>query len=1092
MSIKVSLTHRTTYKYDRDVTLSPHVIRLRPAPHTRIPILSYSLQIQPEDHFINWQQDPFGNYQARYVFPKKTRIFEVLVDLTAEMRVFNPFDFFVESYATEFPFRYEGHLKQELAPYLKKKPAGPHLKAYLQTLDTSKQPINDFLVKLNQKIATDVSYIIRLEPGVQTPETTLKLGSGSCRDSAYLLIQVLRHLGIAARFASGYLIQLKTDVVPLDGPPGPSEDFTDLHAWAEVFLPGAGWVGLDATSGLLAGEGHIPLACTPEPDSAAAVTGFVSKAKSEFDFEMKVRRIFESPRVTKPYTDCDWADIVRLGQTIDESIKEQDIRLTIGGEPTFVSTQNREGEEWNFTALSKEKYVLSEKLLHKLKESYAINPLLQYCQGKWYPGEILPRWALNCYWRKDGSALWSDLNLLAKDEVSSGATTVDARRFLETLTQQLQVPKEHILTGYEDAVYYIWKEGSYPENFQKELNSLSEFDRAERKRLIALLERGLNKEVGYALPLDFDLGGGYWRSSQWTFRRELMYLIPGDSPMGFRLPLDSINEIPVSYLREDPFVRKGPLPTRKEVLARLQSKLGGRYTNFSSEEKIDSWARTAICVEPRNGNLRVFLPPLPSLEPFAELVCAIEETARITGMPVILEGYDPVRDSRLERFAITPDPGVIEVNLHPSSTTSEIIDKTQKLYEAAELVHLTAEKFLLDGRHSGTGGGNHITVGAAHPSESPFLRRPDLLRSLVAYWQNHPGLSYLFSGIFIGPTSQAPRIDEGRMDSLHELEIAFQQVDRAAYTPPWLLDRLFRNILVDLTGNTHRTEISIDKLFDPGSPTGRLGLVEFRAFEMPPHYKMSVVQQELVMALISMFWKKPYKQNPIQWDTSLHDRFMLPHFVWKDFVSVLEELQENGFAFKESYFFPFFEFRFPEYGLQELDGLSLELRMALEPWNVLGEETSSFGTSRSVDSAVERVQVRVKGLVKERFILSCNGYRVPLQPTGVNGEYVAGVRFKAWETPFTLHPHLPAQQDLIFDIYDIWNQRSIGGCTYHVSHPGGRAYETFPVNSYEAESRRISRFWTHGHNPGQGPQPIPKNQENDKFPCTLDLRYGKE
>jgi uncharacterized protein (DUF2126 family)/transglutaminase-like putative cysteine protease len=1082
MSIKVSLTHRTSYKYEKKISLSPHVIRLRPASHSRTSILSYSLKVTPDDHFINWQQDPFGNYQARFVFPKKTDFFEILVDLTADIRVFNPFDFFIESYAEKFPFKYDEILEKELAPYLTKAPMEPLFKDFLGTIDLTPRIIIDFLVELNQKISNHVKYIIRLEPGVQTCEATLKEGTGSCRDSAYLLVQTLRQIGLAARFVSGYLIQLKSDVVPLDGPPGPSEDFTDLHAWAEVFLPGAGWVGLDATSGLMAGEGHIPLACTPEPESAAAVTGFAENVKTDFGFEMQVSRLSETPRVTKPYAEEDWEGILKLGYAIDKRMHSNNMQLTLGGEPTFVSTENRESEEWNFGALGEHKYKISEKLLLDLKDKFAVYPALQYCQGKWYPGELIPRWSLNCYWRKDGEPLWKKPEFFSTDEAPRGYGYKEALQFTKKLVEDLRISDKFILPAYEDILYYIWKEGNFPSDLKDDLKSLNAFEKAERNKLLKVMDHGLKSEVGTVLPLEFDFVSQRWLSNEWTFAREKLFLIPGDSPMGFRLPLDAINGRFVAYSPEDPFTARKILPTRQDLDTRRN-----KHTVYSKSEEIIR-SKSALCVEPRNGNLRIFLPPLYNLECFLEILSAIENTCEATGLSIILEGYDPIRDGRLERFQITPDPGVIEVNLHPSSNFDEILTKTETLYKTAEGFKLTAEKFMLDGRHSGTGGGNHITVGSSTPDKSPFLKRPDLLRSIVAYWQNHPGLSYLFSGLFIGATSQSPRIDEARMDSLHELDIVFKQVDELKSVPPWLVDRLFRNILVDITGNTHRTEISIDKLFDPNSASGRQGLVEFRAFEMPPHERMSIVQQELILALLTLFWEKPYKGKTICWDTNLHDRFMLPHFVWKDFGEVIQDLKNNGFAFEDRYFDPFFEFRFPEYGKLELNGIKLMLRMALEPWNVLGEETSSFGTSRSVDAAVERIEVKVQGFVPGRHILSCNGYQLPLQPTGTLGEYVAGVRFKAWSPAFTLHPNLPAQQDLIIDVYDIWNKRSIGGCTYHVSHPGGRSYDTFPVNSYEAESRRINRFWTHGHKSGSIPQALPLKIENSNFPCTLDLR----
>ncbi|MCW7465542.1 transglutaminase family protein [Leptospira levettii] len=1080
MSIRVALTHITTYQYDKSISLSPHVIRLRPAPHTKNHIVSYSLNILPEQKFLNWQQDPFGNYLARLVFPEKTNILQVAVDLVTDLKVINPFDFFVEEYAENYPFSYDKILKKELTPYLKPKKPGKLLSSYLKSIKVERKRVVEFLVALNAKVYNDIGYVIRMEPGVQSTEVTLSKRLGSCRDSAYLLVQILRHLGLAARFVSGYLIQLKADVKSLDGPSGTEVDFTDLHAWAEVYLPGAGWVGLDPTSGLFTGEGHIPLAATPEPESAGPIYGFAEKAKMEFSFSMHVERVLETPRVTLPYLEEDWNRILKLGDSINKRIKKNDIRLTIGGEPTFVSTENREAPEWNFDALGFEKYSKSEQLIKRLGKHFAEGGLLQYGQGKWYPGEPIPRWAMISYWRKDKEPLWRNPHLLSDDRYTGSANTDDARKFVSSLVKYLNVPSSSVLPAYEDNLYYLWQESNLPEETESLLDGLNSYDVLERKRILKVLDQGLHKEVGYVLPLDFDVFQKAWISDEWKFRRKKMFLIPGDSPIGLRLPLQSLGGKSYYTNPEDPFSPKSPLPKVKELsqypltMAKVSYPWGGVHT------------RTALCVEPRNGNLRVFLPPIQSLEGWLHLIYAIEQTALETDLPIVIEGYEAPNDPRLNRFKITPDPGVIEVNFHPSSQFEEIVEKTKILYEEAYQLRLTAEKFLIDGRHSGTGGGNHITLGGETAGDSPFLRKPSLLRSIVSYWQNHPGLSYLFSGLFIGPTSQSPRVDEARNDSLHELKIAFQQIDSSKTTPPWLLDRLLRNILIDVTGNTHRTEISIDKLFDPGSPTGRLGLIEMRAFEMPPHFQMSVVQQAFMMAIICKFWEEPYYGNPINWNTELHDRYMLPYFVYRDFKEVIFDLQNQGFSFLSKDFDPFFEFRFPQYGICYLDGMEIELRMALEPWNVLGEENTSQGTSRGVDSATERVQVKIKGFHPERYKLSCNGFEVPLQATSVQNEFVAGVRFKAWNPVFTLHPQLPSQQSLVFDVYDTWNHRSLGGCTYHVSHPGGLSYQTIPINAYEAESRRISRFWTHGHKIGKSLPPV--RLENKAFPCTLDLR----
>jgi len=1093
MSIRVALHHKTTYKYDRLVTLSPQVIRLRPAPHSRTPVLSYSLRIEPARHFLNWQQDPQGNFLARLVVPEPVRTFGVEVDLVAEMTVINPFDFFLEPEAERYPFRYGAEQREELAPYLATSAAGPKLRAWVDSLKTTEGNTIQFLVDLNQRLHREIRYLIRLEPGVQTPEETLESGSGSCRDSGWLLVELLRHLGLAARFVSGYLIQLKGDEKPLEGPAGPEEDFTDLHAWAEVYLPGAGWVGLDPTSGLFAGEGHIPLAATPKPSSAAPVTGMVSPCEVEFQHEMKVSRIREDPRVTKPYTDAQWNDILALGDLVDRDLSGQDVRLTMGGEPTFVSVDDRDGAEWNTEALGPGKIRLAANLIRRLRKRFAPGGLLHYGQGKWYSGESLPRWAFSVYWRTDGAPVWSDDRLAGCPDTGYGFGEADAMRFAEELAEVLLVGRQSVIAAYEDPLSYIHKESRLPVDVDPVDNKLD--DPEERERLRRVFSRGLGRPTGFVLPLQRAAGkqGPQWQTGLWMLRSRHLYLVPGDSPVGYRLPIRSLpyhGRDQQTIWPADPMAPLSPLPPpgRQQALAgseeehrAARQELRGQTLNPGGP------VTTAVTVEARDGRLYVFLPPVASAADYLDLVAAVERTAARLDMPVLVEGYTPPYDPRLRSIKVTPDPGVIEVNVQPAGSWRELVENTTSLYEDARLSRLSAEKFMLDGRHTGTGGGNHIVVGGGTPADSPFLRRPDLLKSFVGYWLNHPSLSYLFLSVFIGPTSQAPRVDETRVDAVYELEIAFEQIrGKVTDCPPWLVDRLFRNLLVDVTGNTHRAEFCIDKLYSPDSSSGRLGLVEFRAFEMSPHARMNLMQQLLVRALLALFWRQPYDEGPVRWGARLHDQFLLPHFAGRDFQAVLGDLRRAGYAFDPAWFAPHFEFRFPVYGRVVYHGIEMELRQAIEPWYVLGEEPGPGGTARYVDSSVERLQVLVRGLEEERYAVTCNGRRVPLQPTGTHNEFAAGVRYRAWQPPRCLHPAIGVHTPLVFDIVDMWNGRSVGGCTYHVGHPGGRNYETLPVNANEAEARRRARFYPFGHTPG--PMAAPRREVNREFPGTLDLR----
>jgi uncharacterized protein (DUF2126 family) len=1053
MAIQVALNHKTHYRYEKANFLGPQVIQLRPAPHCRVPILSYSLEVTPSEHLLNWQFDPHSNHIARLLFPHKTDEFKVEVDLVADLSPINPFAFFLEPGVEEYPFAYAPELARDLEPFRFVNAPGPRLRAFLARLSGEKCGTVSLLLKLNTMVRDEIAYTTRLEHGVQTSEETLEQHLGSCRDSAWLLVQSFRNLGIAARFVSGYLIQLATE-----GSSGPKTDSADLHAWVEVYLPGAGWIGLDPTSGLLAGEGHIPLVCTPTASQAAPIGGTAELPSTEFSYSISVARLDEPRRLSKPFSDEEWLRIQTVAHQVDMELNAQDVRLTMGGEPTYVGIDEPESQQWNIDALGDLKRSRGMALIQSLRRRMAPGALLHYGQGKWYPGEPLPRWALSCFWRTDDIPVWQDAELIAREDHDYGFGTNDALKFIEALARRLQVSRENVLPAYDPGA-----------------NS--------------------GQPVGYVLPIRRRQPAGRlrWSSQLWFPHPGRLILSPGDSPIGYRIPTEAMPWVApdeLEYELDDaPFEDRGRLPTqpmRKLELFEVEPAADPLPPILRESDSAPMQVRPSLCVQAREGRMHVFLPYVPVLADYLDLVAAVEDACQYLKMPVWIEGYGPAADPRLRSFSVTPDPGVLEINLPPAQNWDELEQINLIVDEEARLNRLTAEKFDYRGTHGPTGGGSHIVIGGATVADSPLLRRPDLLRSMVAFWQNHPSLSYLFSGTYVGPTSQCPRVDEARMDALYELELSFHHLP-SSDCPPSIVDGLFRNLLADVTGNTHRSEFCVDKLFPPEGAGLRLGLLELRAFEMPPHVRMGLLQMLLIRALTCMFWKSPFEKSLVRWGTALHDRFMLPHFVRKDLSDVLDRLRRSGFDFEDEWFEAQLEFRFPRIGSMAVDGVEVELRGALEPWNVLAEETTSGGTVRSVDSSLERIQVKLTGITDaSRYAVACNGRRVPLQPTADPRVVIAGVRFRARKLSATLQPTVPVHAPLLFDLIDRWRGRSICRCTYHVESPDGRDYKARPANAAEAEERRNERFHV-VCNP-INPMTAPEDEVNSIFPGTLDLR----
>jgi uncharacterized protein (DUF2126 family)/transglutaminase-like putative cysteine protease len=1112
MSTRIALLHHIERRYSRRAVLPTHWLRLRPAPHTPSEIQAYSLNIQTRPHFLNWVRDPFENHLARLDLPEPVLDLTLEVELIADLKSINPFDFLVEPLAVTHPFAYPEQLQKELKPYLHVGRIGPRLADWLGVLDQSRGYILEKLNAINTAVYRHWSVTSRVTDGMPNPpktdhsmteylEMALTRDHASHWEAACLLTLSLRSLGLAARFTSGYRIFL----APAGSPPG--NDLASLHAWSEVFLPGAGWIGLDPAAGIFTHQGYLPLASTPDMLRALPV---VSQEQTEFDQHhetIRVRRLLPSPKPS-PYSDTQWADIGAVGHSVDTLLERADLRLANSTSLCFVADTPERASEWATTSLGTNKRASAEELLNRLRVRFAPGGIIHESQGEWFAGEMLPRWRLNVFFRADGRPIWQSPTLLGPLVKGAGLNAKDAEYFAQILLNKLGIPGHYLLPAHEDPLHELWLKRSQTQ-FQPPAEVLS--SPTKRQELAIHLSETRCEPVGYVLPLRWDPVSEKWTSGAWSFRRAALYLIPGGSSLGFRLPLDSLpigDDAPTELTSERCQFEERPLlpEIHGELSARLTTVMKTPAIEQADSDRPGKGApRTALCLQIRQGRLYVFMPPLTHLEHYLDLLTTLEATAFGTGIPINLEGYEPPEDHRLLRLTLEPEAGVLRVTLPLSNNWNQSVEWLTTTYREAEKTGLRALRIAENGRVLPPGGSADLVLGGEQPACSPFLLRPQLLHSVIAYWQRHPSLSYFFSGRMIGPSGTAPRPDEGRADALYELDIALARMPKETSPLPWLPDRILRHLLTDPAGDMRHAEIRVDRLYEPNRPSQRLGQIMLRSFETAPDHRLAAAQLLLVRGLLAYLVERPVKDRLIDWGTSLHDRFMLPRLLWEDLSEVLRDLNEIDIPIQTEWFRPFLDLRFPLLGRVQLGDIGLELRPAQEPWPLLSEEATSAGMTRFIDPANDRVQVEVFGATPNRHVLVCNGRRVSLQSTGTKGQYVAGVRYKAWNPVATLHPTIPPVYSLVFDLIDAWSNTVLGGFTYFPPHPDAWHSLGTPIHPPETDSSGDQRHlrpqpitpppWNQGGRfikTGSGNQKLdpPPVSLNPRYPYLLDLTFS--
>lgn len=1096
MTIRIALNHRIARTFDRHVHLSTHWLRLRPAPHTVALINAYSLRIETEPHFLNWVRDPYENHIARVDFPEPVSRTVIDVELLLDLAPINPFEFLVDPEAKFYPVDYSDQLKKELGPYLRVGNTSAHIENWLKGFSRHSQPIVEALSDINARIYQAFPTTSSGRAGPVNCATVLSEQQASPWELAWLATLTFRGLGLAARFTSGYKIVTANN--------DQQSDFAMLHGWTEVFLPGAGWIGLDPAAGVFTNEMYVPLSSAPEPLRALPFSGYRDACDEHIHEEILVRRLSTQGK-KHARTRSEISDIRSVGHRVDQMLSQADVHLATAIELTFVSTINSASPEWTTQAHGAEKLRIAEQLCDRMALRLASGSVFHQSQGAWIGGEPLPRWRLNCIFRRDGKPLWTgnaSTRRLGLDERK--CSHADARKFAQALVDALEISRDCLIPTFEDALFDL-SNSVRDVNFHPSAKDLA--DPEQRNALASRLSSTSAEPAGYALPLRWDYVSESWASGQWQFRRNGMFLSPGDSAMGFRLPLDSLPTSPNE--RNEPHLERSPFEDRPANPA-IHGETSARHSEFTSRPQTPAYAdikdthpipKTALCIEMRNGQLHAFIPPLTHLEHYLSLVAVINQVATSLSISVSLEGYAPPTDFRVVQFTVEPDCGVLRVRLPKTESSDQQIDWIETCYEEAKALGLASTRTLSDGSVVSPGGDISLVLGSDRPSESPFLLKPELLRSLISYWQRHPSLSYFFARQEIGPSGSAARPDEGRDDALYELTIALDRIPSGNCRHPWISDRLLRHLLADPAGDIKKAEICIDELYSPSNQEKRLGQIALRCFDMRATPTSAAAQTLLVKGLLVLFSQSPTPNSLIDWGPALHDRFMLPRMLWQDLSEVLRDLNNIGLPVQDHWYLPILEQTLPLIGDVQIGDITVEFRTAREPWPLLAEELAAGRTVRFIDSAIQRVQVRVSGLTPDRYILTCNQRFVPLQSTSIRGEYIAGVRFKAWNPSSTRHPTRPPLHSLLFTLVDTWQNRVVGGITYFPKHPDVRSAanvapastipwaqhpanrETPPVNTAPwTAPGRVAAI-----DGGQTPPMIPSKSCDTNLPYLLDL-----